>query len=192
MRMSHAVLPMLFVCGFLAGCGGPPNAADKSAAKDASSDAGGAAATPANLALTTAGAPQRRDGYWEMASFTDTGSPMTKQFLCVGAGSESKYSVFDQLASAGECSKKDFTRTATGWTFETRCKVMSYETVQKGTISGDFQQSYRIDQAVTQTPSTTENKGSIRGKRIGDCPAKYKPGDLVDKDGDKLGNMLGA
>jgi len=33
-------------------------------------------------------------------------------------------------------------------------------------------------------------KGSIRGNRLGDCPAQFKPGDLVDGGGAKLGNML--
>jgi hypothetical protein len=185
MRALRIGLPVLLVCGLLAGCGKPHSAADKSAAKDPSAPA----ATPASVVMTPAGAPQRRDGYWEMTSVSVDGSPMAKQFLCVGAGSEDKYSVFDQLAQVGDCSKKDFTRMVTGWSFETRCKLMGAETVQKGTISGDFQQTFRIDQTVTQTPNT-EIKGSIRGKRVGDCPAKFKPGDLVDGDGEKLANVM--
>jgi hypothetical protein len=30
----------------------------------------------------------------------------------------------------------------------------------------------------------------VRGKRVGDCPAKFKPGDLVDGSGNLVGNML--
>ena len=190
MRAFRAALPVLFVCCVTAGCGGPPKAADANAARSASLDSGDGAApaTPPSVAMTPRGAPRRADGYWEMASFSETGSPMSKQFLCVGAGSEDTFSVFDQLASVGDCSKKDFTRTATGWVFETHCKLMDQVTVQKGDIGGDFQQAFRIDQTVTQ--GSTEIKGSIRGKRVGDCPAQFKPGDLVDGDGAKLGNML--
>jgi hypothetical protein len=194
MRSVSVVLPVVFAVGLFVGCAPKPQAGDgktAAAAPSASPSADAApAATPANVVMTPKGAPQRRDGYWEMGSFSESGSPMSKQFLCVGAGSESKFSVFDQLASVGDCDKKDFTRTATGWTFETRCKLMDKETVQKGTVGGDFQQSFHIEQTVTQTPNTVI-KGSIRGRRVGDCPAKFQPGDLVDGDGQKLGNMLG-
>ncbi|MEA3038480.1 MAG: hypothetical protein QOE79_993, partial [Sphingomonadales bacterium] len=33
--------------------------------------------------------------------------------------------------------------------------------------------------------------GSIHGKWTGQCPAQFKPGDLVGGDGGKIGNMLG-
>ena len=68
-------------------------------------------------------------------------------------------------------------------------KLMDATTTQTGTISGDFQQSFLIDQTVSQGAHT--QKGTIRGRRVGDCPAKFKPGDLVDAGGDKLGNLLG-
>ncbi len=187
MRAHPAGLAALAICVLLGACGKSSGSTAGGAGKDGSGNA--AAPSPAKLVLTSSGAPQRRDGYWEIVSVSESGSPMSKQFLCVGAGSEDRFSVIDQLASVGDCSKKDFTRTATGWAFETRCTLMDKETVQTGSISGDFQQAFRIDQTVTQSPDTTI-KGSIIGRRIGDCPAKFQPGDLVDQDGDKLGNML--
>lgn len=189
MRSLPVAVSMFVAACALAGCG--PPAAGKKAASEAGSTAGDAtaAATPANVALTAKGAPHRRDGYWEMQSFDEHGTAMSKQYLCVGAGSEDRFSVFDQLADAGSCDKRDFVRTPTGWTFETRCKLMDAVTVQKGAISGDFQTGFRIDQTVTQ--GEINRKGSVRGKYAGACSAKYKPGDLVDDDGQVLGNMLG-
>ncbi len=186
MRSIHPALPILLAAGVLAGCG--PKAGGDGKAGAASAPA--SAATPANLATTSKGAPQRRDGYWELGSYSVDGSQMDKQFYCVGAGSEEKYNVFEALAVVGNCSKKDFTRTAAGWTFETQCKLMDTTTTQTGTISGDFQQSFTIDQTVSQGPNQSI-KGTIRGKRIGDCPANFKPGDLVDAKGEKIGNLLG-
>src|SRR6185437_4160002 len=119
MKANPAAL-LLVVCGALAACGVSSKSPEKGASRD---DAGAAAPAPATVAVTSKGTPRRADGYWEMASFTDKGSPMSKQFLCVGGGSEDKFSVFDQLAEVGDCSKKQFTRTATGWAFETRCKL---------------------------------------------------------------------
>jgi hypothetical protein len=184
MPAARTLLPALLLCGLLAACGKSPSAEIGGAKSGAES-----AATPATVAMTAAGGPKRRDGYWEMGSFSDTGTPMSKQFLCVGGASEDKFSVFDQLAMVGDCSEKTFTRTATGWTFQTSCKLMDKVTVQKGTISGDFQDNFRVDQTVTQAPQPPI-KGSVRGKRVGDCPAKFKPGDLVDGSGNLVGNML--
>jgi len=190
MRSVLTVLPILLAASALAGCGPKSAATDAKTSSQGSAPAVAAAsATPADVVLTANGAPQRRDGYWEMASYADTGTPMAKQFYCVGAGSEQKYNLFDALASVGDCQKRDFKRTATGWTFETSCKLMNAATTQSGTISGDFQQAFRVDQTVSQGGSS--QKGSIRGTRVGDCPSKFKPGDLVDSGGDRLGNLLG-
>ncbi len=191
MRSHYIAFSLVLAVIALAGCSDEPAAADNNAAAGGNAAVDSAASTtvPANIALTSKGAPRRRDGYWEMGSFAEDGSPMSKQYLCVGANSEDNFSVFDQLAAVGDCDKNDFTRTSTGWTFETRCQLMKVVTVQKGTISGDFQDSFLVDQTVTQGADTTI-KGTIRGKRGGECPAKYKPGDLVDGDGDVLGNIL--
>lgn len=171
----------------LAACGAP-SGAEKAAGTADAPKADAPTATPATVATNAAGAPRRRDGYWELASYGASGTQMGKQFLCVGAGSEDRFSIYDQLSSAGDCSKKDFVRTPAGWSFETRCAMMQMETVQKGAISGDFQNAFRVDQVVTQ--GTSEIKGSIIGRRIGDCPASFKAGDLVSDEGKLIANML--
>jgi hypothetical protein len=185
MARLYIALLTFAAAGTLAGCGNSSTATNNGAtvAMDVP------VATPAHASLTPQGAPRRADGFWEMASFAEDGSPMAKQSLCVGAGSEDKFSVFDQLTVMGNCSKQDFRRTSTGWTFETRCELMGVVAVQKGTISGDFQHGFLVDQTVSQA-TEIPRKGLIRGTRVGACPAKYKPGDLIDKGGDVLGNML--
>lgn len=195
MRLTPLALPILLAAGLLGACNAKPTAtggaANPAGADASSSPAASPSGTPASVAMTPKGAPLRRDGYWEMASYSETGSPMSKQFYCVGAGSEDKYSLFDALASVGDCSQRTFTRTATGWTFDTKCTLMDKVTQQTGTIGGDFQQSFIVNQTVRQTGGV-EIKGSIRGKRLGDCPAKLHPGDLADSTGDKLANLLGS
>jgi hypothetical protein len=47
----------------------------------------------------------------------------------------------------------------------------------KGTISGDFRQSFRVDQTVVTNGAS--QSGSIRGQWKGACPAGRKPGDMV-------------
>jgi hypothetical protein len=182
--MSHIRFVLMFAAGV-----GSVAAWDHRASGGQRPDVATTGATASSPALTAKGAPKRLDGYWEFASIGASGTVMGKQFLCVGAGSEEKYSIFDQLSELGDCSKKEFTRTPTGWSFETRCSMMNVTTVQKGIIAGDFQSSFRVDQTVTQT-SGGGTKGAVVGRRVGDCPGKYKPGDLVDDDGSTITNVL--
>jgi hypothetical protein len=188
MNRLPAILPVLLAAGALAACGGAST--DKSASNTALASAPEAPSqsTPANVALNAKGEPRRRDGYWELASFTEQGTPMQKQYLCVGGASEEKFSVFDQVDAAG-CGKQGFKRNASGWSFEMSCKTPYSNTAQKGTIGGDFQIGFLVRQTVTQNGTTMT--GSIRGQRVGECPAQFKPGDLVDDHGGKIGNMLG-
>jgi hypothetical protein len=188
MRAQVMGAAALLAAGLLAGCGEKAG----SAGKAGSDSAAAAASTPADVAMTPKGAPKRADGYWEMASFGESGTQMGKQFYCVGEGSEDKVSLLDFLASTGACDKQAITRTAGGWAFETRCKMMGDTTVQTGTISGNFRDAFLIDQTVSQTGSSGNRslKGQVRGKRVGACPAKNKPGDLVDGDGSSIGNIL--
>jgi len=134
---------------------------------------GQAAAAAAPVEATTAGGPKRADGYWQ-ETWGDAKGP----YYCVGAGSEDKYSLVDDLSMMGDCSKKDFKRTLGGWAFETVCAADGVTTVQKGAITGDFRTSYTIDQTVSQTPGNSV-KGRIDARRVGDCPAGVKPGDKV-------------
>ena len=182
--MSHLRVAFMFAAAV-----GLVAVSDRSASAGQRPEVAANGATASSPALTAKGAPKRRDGYWEFNSIGASGTVMGKQFLCVGAGSEDKYSIFDQLSELGDCSKKEFTRTSTGWSFETRCSMMSVTTVQKGVIAGDFQNSFRVDQTVTQSPGGGMT-GAVAGRRVGDCPGKYKPGDLVDDDGSTLTNVL--
>lgn len=167
----------------LAGCG--PN---KQGA--ASNQAAPPAATAQTVTPTTKGAPRRRDGYWELSSIDESGAEMEKQFLCVGGSSEDFFSVFDQLEVTGGCTKTDFSRTLTGWNFDVQCGRTDDQSLvtEKGSISGDFLDAFRIDQTV-RASNGSAMKGSVVGHRLGDCPATLKAGDLADNKGSVIGNM---
>lgn len=147
---------------------------------------GGAAAPGASgvaVETTSAGGPKRRDGWWELSSTAQS----SKQHLCVGAGSEEKFAVFDQiLFSLGDCASENFKRQGAGWAFDLRCDMVGTAMTAKGTISGDFRNSFRVDQTVTADGSATS--GTIYGVHKGACPAQFKPGDLVS-DGAVLMNV---
>jgi hypothetical protein len=176
---------LLFLAATLYACGSAPTGGK---ASDDSGRRADAAATPAAITLTPKGAPMRRAGYWQI---TRDEARAAGQFHCVDEASEAKFSLFDWLAMVGDCNKKEFTRTASGWNFDTKCTLMGMVTEQKGTLSGDFQDTYTIDQVVTTGRGVSE-KGALHGKWLGQCPAGLKPGDFADSDGKKLGNVLGS
>ena len=124
-----------------------------------------------------------------MTSTHEDGSARDAQSLCVGAGSEDRYNLFEQMTMFAECSQKELTRTGSGWRFATRCDLGAGMTSEaQGTISGDFRQRFRVEQTILFEGSP--RTGTILGQWKGECPAPYRPGDLVDADGDVLMNLL--
>jgi hypothetical protein len=87
----------------------------------------------------------------------------------------------------GNCDPKELSRSGAGWSFHARCQLMGTVSDAKGTISGDFRQSFRVDQTVVTDGSP--QSGSVRGQWKGACPAGRKPGDLVS--GTTVFNVLG-
>ena len=154
-------------------------AACQPGAKSGQASSSGDAAAPATPVVSAApseatakGYPKRADGWWE----TSLGE--AKNQYCVGNGSEEKWSLADDVG-LGDCTKQTFQRIPGGWRFETVCSMTEgHTTTQKGTITGDFRTSYRINQEVV-TDQGGVRKGEILARRLGDCPANIKPGDKV-------------
>src|SRR4051794_16368149 len=102
----------------LAGCGrsGGPAPAGQNEATSAP-----ATAAAPEVATTANGAPKRADGRWELKNIGGGGTVIGTQVLCVGAASENKASVFDQIAKNMNCKKYETPRTGAGWTFDFTC-----------------------------------------------------------------------
>lgn len=140
--------------------------------------------TAASVDTTSAGGPKRRDGWWEM---TSGGAVTDTQHLCVGAGSEEGWSLYDQiLFSVGECTKKALDRQGAGWRLDLDCDSSGTKIKMQGQISGDFRNSFRVEQS--GTVNGAPRSASIRGTHLGSCPAPFKPGDVVSS-GRVLFNM---
>ncbi len=193
---AATLLTMLAAVGCDRNDGAPAQASATSSAQgvgriiERTSDSAGDAVDSGPVETTPTGRPKRRDGWWELASFHEDGAaPRDSQSLCVGAGLEDDYNLFEQMTMFSECSLKDLSRAGAGWRFETRCDIgMNIISESKGTISGNFHDRFRVDQTVLVDGTT--RSGSVRGEWKGACPAAYKPGDLVDHDGKVLLNLL--
>ena len=131
--------------------------------------------TAGSVETTSAGGPKRRDGWWEM---TSGGAVTDTQHLCVGAGSEEGWSLYDQiLFSVGDCTKKSLDRQGGGWRFDLDCDSSGTKIKMQGQISGDFRNSFRVEQS--GTVDGAPRSANIRGSHLGTCPAPFKPGDVV-------------
>ncbi len=127
--------------------------------------------------------PQRKPGLWETKSVGNEGETLAKQ--CVGAGTDQ--SVVGGLA-AGACSKMLITKTATGYAVETECTVGQIKASGSSVITGDFQTSVRTEgttkiSGMPGQAGPVERKLVVEAKRVGDCAAGQKPGDIIMPDG---------
>jgi hypothetical protein len=157
-----------------------------------------AAATPSAAPSLHIDAPKRDAGWWEFASFGQSGNPMATQYLCIGDASEKIYSAFDQLTgelmTGSPCAKRDFKQEGEGWAFETSCNPFDLPMMgdmsinAKGTIAGDMARQYEVQQTVTSAGTTTT--GVIKATWKGPCPEGRKEGDLVDASGEFLLNVI--
>ncbi len=146
---------------------------------------GGAEAAPA--ATTASGAPQRAAGLWELRNVGGGGQIIGTQTLCVDAASEEKASVFDQIARNTNCSKYEITPDGTAWSFEFVCGGEGLASTSKGTVSGDFATSYRVE--MTEDDGTMTLSRTIEATRTGDCPAGVAPGTLRDEQGNVVADI---
>jgi hypothetical protein len=103
------------------------------------------------------------------------------QTLCVDEASETTASLFDQIARPTNCSKYEIAGGDGSWTFEFVCGGEGFTSTSKGTASGDFASSYKVE--MTDSDGTMELSRTIEASRTGDCPAGVTPGTLRDEQG---------
>jgi|GEM_PF-3973280 len=129
------------------------------------------------------GAPRRKTGWWQ---FADT-ERHSEQWLCIFDATESRFSSFDQITQklliGTKCSKAEFQRVGSGYSFETACDtgISASEgggiVTSKGTMTGDLHVNYVIQMPVTQAGRARQGKIVAQWKAA--CPANRKEDDLL-------------
>lgn len=127
--------------------------------------------------------PQRKPGLWETKSTGSEGETTARQ--CVGPATDQPIA---GGLPAGACSKILVTKTATGYAVETECAVGQIKASGSSVITGDFETSVRTEgltrlSGMPGQSAPLERKLTVEARRLGECEAGQKPGDIIMPDG---------
>lgn len=178
MRVTSILLSSM--AAMLAGCG-------QQGSTSANDGAAASGAAPAAVATTEGGAPRRAAGLWSLKNIGGGGTVIGTQQLCVDGASEEEASVFDQIARNTNCSKYEIVPGEGTWSFEFVCGGAGMTSTSKGTVSGDFASTYKVE--MTESDGTMDLSRTIEASHAGDCPAGVAPGTLMDEQGNKVADI---
>jgi hypothetical protein len=127
--------------------------------------------------------PTQAPGLWVQRVSDAHGARVTK--VCLDAGAATTLAAFDQTL-AGQCSRRDMAQAADGtWHFSTSCDMGPWGKVAtEGVMRGDFASHYVVEarsQTVGAAQSAADGPARVIAdiRRVGDCPADMKPGDVI-------------
>jgi hypothetical protein len=186
MGWRHGVLAMSVGALALSACNKP--AGDKAVSAEGAAKPATATAPPHPLAM-----PSRKPGLWKQT--VSTSGIRQVSSICLDKAAEAKLAVWGAGASKDVCQQTSVSAVPGGWAFKSSCDMGSGgKTVSQGTVTGDFNTSYRVE-----AESTTEGAGApqmngphkmtMEATWEGPCPADMKPGDMALANGMKM-NML--
>jgi len=190
MRMLFAVaLGAAFLP--LAACNKPA----ATGAAPAQTAAATAPAAPAAGPLTPETLPHRKPGLWRQTmAMEGMNRELPSTEFCTDAASETKMSLMGQQMSKDHCDTPQFSRNLDGSiTFTSSCDTGAGKATSKGTLSGDFNSSYKmeIETDMGGGPSAARGprKMTMTATWIGPCEPGQKGGDMILPGGQKI-NML--
>jgi len=166
----------------LAGCGGGGDGGTESQQREPSAEAGAIAAVPA------AGFFQLPPGLYER-TVRRMGEPTIVDRVCIDPSVHNRIVPVTELRGIREgCTiVEQHPPSPFGVTFTLQC-----ERPQLGTVGGNM----RLDEGVLKTDLTfndaaNQTSGGAETRRIGDCPAGMRPGDVLDQSGRVTGSIRG-
>jgi hypothetical protein len=127
--------------------------------------------------------PQIAAGLWAQRVSDSRGAHETR--YCLDAAAAGALASFDRQLG-GRCSRHDMARAADGsWRFSTACDMgAAGKVATEGVMRGDFARHYVVEarsQTVGAANSAANGPDRMKAdvRRIGDCPADMKPGDVI-------------
>jgi hypothetical protein len=146
--------------------------------------------------------PVRKPGLWEM-KILKTGSALPEMTMqhCTDETTDKQMSTAFSPVAKETCSKRDISKTATGYVFDSVCGAGGVTMTSHADITGDFNSAYTVKSTVHSDKGAGgvhDITSTIEAKWLGPCKPDQKPGDIVMpggfkmniKDAEKLKNLL--
>ena len=146
--------------------------------------------------------PVRKPGLWEMKILKTGSAPpeMTMQH-CTDETTDKQMSTAFSPVAKETCSKRDISKTATGYVSDSVCGAGGVTMTSHADITGDFNSAYTVKSTVHSDKGAGgvhDITSTIEAKWLGPCKPDQKPGDIVMpggfkmniKDAEKLKNLL--
>lgn len=144
----------------------------------------GVAAIPALSLGADSAMPVRKPGWWELNLTIEGPTPQPLRqtvHMCTDAAVDQVQTPFG-IHTGKTCPPIQVSRTAEGWTFSETCVLGQTTVSAEGRARGDFSSSYHVDLTTRMNPPPVPQAAEIRmamdAKRLGECPADKKPGDI--------------
>jgi hypothetical protein len=146
--------------------------------------------------------PVRKPGLWEM-KILKTGSALPEMTMqhCTDETTDKQMSTAFSPVAKETCSKRDISKTATGYVSDSVCGAGGVTMTSHSDITGDFNSAYTVKSTVHSDKGAGgvhDLTSTIEAKWLGPCKPDQKPGDIVMpggfkmniKDAEKLKNLL--
>jgi hypothetical protein len=152
-------------------------------------DTGASSGAPSSAGPTPASGtmPHRKPGLWEQTMSHDGKTNIVgKISMCLDATTDAQMSMFgERFRAAGDCQKSVNRGLDGSYAFTSTCKMGQAGTItSKGTVSGDFQSSYKVH---SESDTSGAAFAAMNGHHVteidatwaGPCPAGVSPGDMT-------------
>jgi hypothetical protein len=146
--------------------------------------------------------PVRKPGLWEM-KILKTGAALPEMTMqhCTDETTDKQMSTAFSPVAKETCSKRDISKTATGYVSDSVCGAGGVTMTSHADITGDFNSAYTVKSTVHSDKGAGgvhDITSTIEAKWLGPCKPDQKPGDIVMpggfkmniKDAKKLKNLL--
>jgi hypothetical protein len=119
--------------------------------------------------------PQMAAGLWRQRVSGPQGVSVTR--YCLDAGAANALASFNQQLS-GRCPERQMALSSDGaWHFRTACDTAWGKVATEGTLRGDFASHYVVEAGQRTVHGMAHVSADV--KRLGECPADMKPGDVI-------------
>lgn len=146
--------------------------------------------------------PPRKPGQWQMSIQVDTAA-MPPQIIQLCLDQETDKLLNDQFGGMAQsmCSKQEQKKDGDSIVLDSECKLGDMASTSHTVVTGDFNTAYTMKTDIRMTgsnaPTGIKNitpegamtqAQTIEAKRVGECAAGFKPGD-IDLGGGRVTNV---